>query len=165
LFLALFIAAFVSGIIYYNPLASIDRERSVYRFKYEAPKSMGRNLLEYLANPLLSPAFRNEFSDDNDIVQYFLRCLMLELPSAKNANAFVNSILSSQNPILQTASLEMLKEKYLGYTLTENARSHYAIIVEKIVKSKKMRGAIHEKQIKRSRNLLDIKKNLSKSGE
>lgn len=155
-------AAMYSGILYVNPLAKTDPKQSLRRFRYDAPKSIGTNLLKYLVNPLLAPAFRKFLDDENEVVSYFARYLMLELPSSPNANLFVKNVLASQNTVLQTCSLEELKGKYLGYGLSGSDLEHYKTIIKGVEKSTLSGKLLKSQTLKKKRMLLDIKENLSK---
>lgn len=154
-------ACLISGILYINPLAAMDPEKAVNRFKYDAPKSICSNLLDYLVNPLLSPAFRQLFESKSEIVQYFARFLMLQLPSSENSLAFVKNLKNSNNIVLNTCSLEELKSKYLGYSISLESRREYAKIIEEISSEFSNNGLIDSSKLKRRRNLIDIKRNLS----
>lgn len=72
-----------SGILYFNPRAGDESSDYHHKFKVALANSVGKNIVEYLANPLLSPAFRDILSDEDEIMQFFIRYLMLELPHEK----------------------------------------------------------------------------------
>ena len=150
-----------SGILYINPLAEIDIERSKQEIKYLLPMSFASMLGELLANPQLAPAYREllKHHEGSEITRYLARQLLLEIPSNKNKKVFVDDLINAKEIVLQTCSLQGLKEKYLGYSLSEESRVYYSDIIASIAKEPKLEVSFQYKDLQKRRLLSDMKKN------
>ena len=154
-----------SGILYINPLAEIDPERSVKEFKYSVPESFADIVGNLMSNPQLSPAVRKLLNGESEITRYLVRHLLLESPNDVNASNFVNDIKKSAEIVLQTSSLRRLKEKFLGYSIDDEHRRYYSGIVEVIAADPQLSSNLQHSSLVKQRMLADMKKNLSGDAE
>ena len=150
-------AYFHSGILYINTMADTDPDRARREFKFMAPSAMARVLSEAMNNALLAPAFRKLLNDDSEIVQFLARHLVLEIPGEANRKAFVESLEKSDHLVLQTCSLNRLKYKFLGYSISSKSKSYYNGIIEDIAQKTSLRSRIQHQQLKKRRLLVDMR--------
>ena len=150
-------AYYYSGILYLNPMAKTDPEAARREFKFMAPASMARILSEAMNNALLAPAFRRLLEEDSEVVRFLGRHLLLEIPGTANRKAFVDSLEASNELVLQTCSLNRLKHKYLGYSISPKSKSFYTGIIKDIARKTSLRDRIHQEQWKKSRMLVDMR--------
>ncbi|MDE0381982.1 MAG: metallophosphoesterase [Rhodospirillales bacterium] len=154
-----------SGVLYINPLAELDPERSVREFKFSAPASFGDVLTELMANPLLSPAFRELLREDSPVVRFLARHLLLEAANERNEEAFIRSLSEESSVVLQTCSLRKLKKKYLGYAISKEDRGYYENVIRGVGKSQSMRMQLGGDNLRRNRMLMDMKTKARKDDE
>ena len=150
---------YYSGIVYINPLAEIDLERSKREMRYLLPMSFARNLGDLLINPQLAPAYREllKYRKDNEIIRYLSRHLLLAIPGSKNQRAFLDNLLKSKSIVLQTCSIRGLREKFLGYSLSDESRTHYSNIIHSIANDPTLGATLQSKDLRKRRLLSDMR--------
>ena len=150
-------AFFHSGILYINPMVNTDPVGARREFKFMAPASMARVLSEAMNNPLLAPAFRKLLNEESDIVKFLARHLLLEIPGDANRRAFVESLEKTDHLVLQTCSLNRLKYKYLGYSISDGSKTFYRGIIDDIAFKTSLSKRINHDQWKKHRLLVDMR--------
>ena len=123
------------GVLFINYGAAIDRAKSVADFKYNAPNSISRILAESTKNPQLSLALRTVLPTLSDMGALFAREALLALPTKRNKQAYLESVTTSGDKTLVTASMRALKREYLGSGRNTELREYTSGIVEGIRKS------------------------------
>ena len=113
------------GVVYIYPLAGLDVEKACKEFKLNAPATIAGMIVEHMNNAQLAPVYRKWLEDSSEIVNFVGRHLLLEVPSPRNRRAFVDSVESTEELVLQTCSLDRLKHKYLGYSVSDEEREFY----------------------------------------
>ena len=152
-------AAFLySGILYLNPMVNTDPLRARREFKFMAPASMASVLSDTMNNALLAPAFRQLLKGRSDIVNFLTRHLLLEIPGDANRKAFVESLEEAEHLVLQTCSLNRLKYKYLGYSISDRSKAFYRGIIDDIAHQTSLSSRINHDQWKKHRLLVDMRK-------
>ncbi|KZL19910.1 hypothetical protein [Pseudovibrio sp. Ad37] len=155
---------FRSGILYFNPLVEIDPEKARRDFKFAAPNSFARVLGDLMANPQLSPAFRRLLKSNSELARYLARHLLLEIPNSENRIAFLEDLMKSDNLVLQTCSMNQLKNKYLGYALDEESRLYYKSMIKAITSNSELLNQNQQRALEKRRMLADMKRNFEHAG-
>ena len=134
-----------SGILYINPLAAIDVERSAKDFKYSANLSVAQMASELMGNSQLNLALAHviKIGPENEFQDFLIRNLLMDIPSRENASFVIQSIVSSGILTLQIASLRELKSKYVDYKATEAEQKHHKSIILGLNKEKSVRGKLN----------------------
>ena len=146
------------GVVYIYPLAGLDVEKACKEFKLNAPATIAGMIVEHMNNAQLAPVYRKWLEDSSEIVNFVGRHLLLEVPSPRNRRAFVDSVESTEELVLQTCSLDRLKHKYLGYSVSDEEREFYGGIVEELAKRSKLIGAPERQHLRKRRLLADMRR-------
>ena len=145
------------GVVYIYPLAGFDVEKARKDFKLNAPATVAGMIVEHMNNAQLAPVYRKLLDDSNEVVKFVARHLLLEVPSARNRRAFVESVEGTEELVLQTCSLDRLKHKYLGYSVSDEEREYYGGIVEDLAKKAKLIGTPERHRLTKRRLLADMR--------
>ena len=145
------------GVVYIYPLAGLDVEKARKDFKLNAPASIAAMIVEHMNNAQLAPVYRKLLDDKSEIVRFVARHLLLEVPGSRNRKAFVGSLESTKEIVLQTSSLERLKYKYLGYSVSDEEREYYGGIVADLAEKVKLIGTPERERLKKRRLLADMR--------
>jgi predicted phosphodiesterase len=154
-------AVVLDGILYLNPLAGIDNQKSRAEFCYDAPMSFGRVVREALSNPKLSPVFRELAHQGSEMRRYFIRRLLLDHSTNDNTGPYVKSLLDSTELVLQTSSLRELKRDFILESHSEPRKSFLNGIVDSVAKSQKI-GTLFSKRDLEKRRLIEVMKKNAK---
>jgi hypothetical protein len=137
--------------------AAINQAKSIAEFKFNAPNSVSRILADAVKNPQLSVALRAVLPKLTSMGALFAREALLGLPSRDNQQAYLNSIKSSNDTTLVTASMRSLKRAYLGSGRNTEVRAHTSGIVEGIRKAIGERALGDPSALNKQRLLRDMK--------
>ena len=151
------VAHYHGGIMYLYPFAGVDEVMARKWFKMNASSSVAQMVVENLNNPQLAPVYRKLLDQGNEVVQFLIRHLLLEIPDTRNRRAFVGSLQNAEELVFQTCSLSHLKHKYLGYSVTDEEREFYSGVVSDIAGKLKLIGGIEREQLRKKRLLADMK--------
>ena len=154
------VAHYHGGIVYIYPLAGVDAGRARKEFKISAPSTVAQMVVEHVNNPQLAPVYRKMLEQGNELVRFLIRHLLLEVPGARNRKAFVESLQSTKEPVLQTCSLVRLKYKYLGYSVSDDEREFYSGVVSDITEKLKLISGVEREHLKKKRLLADMRDRL-----
>ena len=145
------------GVRFINYGAAINQAKSIAEFKFNAPNSVSRILADAVKNPQLSVALRAVLPKLTSMGALFAREALLGLPSRDNQQAYLNSIKSSNDTTLVTASMRSLKRAYLGSGRNTEVRAHTSGIVEGIRKAIGERALGDPSALNKQRLLRDMK--------
>lgn len=145
------------GVRFINYGAAIDRAKSVSEFKYNAPNSISRILAEATKNPQLSVALRTVLPTLSDMGALFARDALLALPGKLNQQAYLASVIASNDKTLTTASMRTLRREYLGSGRNTELRAHTTGIVEGMRKAAGDRALGNLDSLNKQRLLRDMK--------
>ncbi len=140
------------GILYINPLAAIDIDKSKREFKLNANISVATMASDLMGTSQLGLALSRVSDSENEFQNFIIRNLLMDIPSSDNAQYIVQSIANSKIPTLQIASMRELKNKYVSYKTNDQERAYQKEIIE---------GLNKEKNIRKHLNLTDLKRRLS----
>lgn len=151
------------GIIYINPLAAIDVEKSKREFKFSAPMSVAIMAAELLGSSQLNLALQKISGVDNDFFNFIVGNLLLSIPSKKNQTIIAHGIASCETPTLQLSSLKLLKEKYLSYNASKDEVLFCKDIIDSLSGQRSVKGRINVNVLEKQRLISEIRK--KKGGE
>lgn len=146
-----------SGILYINPMAAFDVERSKRDFKINANASVALMASELMGTPQLGLALSRVTNSTNEFHNYIIRNLLMDIPSEDNADFVIKSIVNSQITALQIASLRALKAKYVSYRTSDTERHHHKSIIDGLNKEKNTRGQLDIVQLEKRLSLEKMK--------
>ena len=146
------------GVVYIYPLAGLDVDKARKEFKLNAPATVAGMIVEHMNNAQLAPVYRKLLEDSSEIVNFVGRHLLLEVPSPRNRRAFVDSVECTEELVLQTCSLDRLKHKYLGYSVSDEEREYYSGIVAELANKAKLIGAPERQHLRKRRLLADMRR-------
>ena len=146
------------GVVYIYPLAGSDVDKARKEFKLNAPATVAGMIVEHMSNAQLAPVYRKLLEDSSEIVRFVGRHLLLEVPSPTNRRAFVDSVEGTEQLVLQTCSLERLKHKYLGYSVSDEELEYYGGIVADLSKKAKLIGGPERQHLRKKRLLADMRR-------
>ena len=146
------------GVVYIYPLAGSDVKRARKDFKLNAPATVAGMIVEHMNNAQLAPVYRKLLDDTSQVVRFVARHLLLEVPSSQNRRAFVKSLEGTKELVLQTCSLDRLKYKYLGYSVSGKERDFYGGIVADLAEKAKLIGIPEREQLRKRRLLADMRR-------
>ena len=156
------VAHYHGGVMYIYPFAGVDSVRARREFKMSATSSVAQMLVDHMNNPQLAPVYRKIMAQDNEVVQFLIRHLLLEIPGTPNRKAFVENLGSAKEPLLQTCSLIRLKEKYLGYSVSDDEREYYSEVISEIAQKSNLISSIEREQLRKKRLLANMRNKMRK---
>ena len=151
------VAHYHGGIMYTYPFAGVNAEQARKEFKTSASSTVAQMVVEHMNNPQLAPVYRKILEQGNEVAQFLIRHLLLEIPGSRNRRAFVESLQSAKEPILQTCSLSRLKYKYLGYSVSDDEQEFYSGVVSDIADKLKLIGGVERDQLRKKRLLANMR--------
>lgn len=146
-----------SGILYINPMAAYDIEKSKKEFKINANASVSHMASDLMGTAQLGLALSRVSDTTNEFQAYIIRNLLMDIPSDDNKDFVVRSVINAQIPTLQIASLRALKAKYVNYKTSEAERSHQKSIINGLNKDKATHEQLNITQIERRLSLEKMK--------
>ncbi|WP_158966071.1 metallophosphoesterase [Chachezhania sediminis] len=135
------------GILYINPLAGHDVEKSKRDFRINSNASVATMASDLMGTQQLGLALSRVSDSKNEFHNYIIRSLLMDIPSRDNCNFVVMSIANSEVPTLQIASLSALKEKYVSYRTSDSERKHQKLIIDGLNKERNIRRQLNVDQI------------------
>ena len=156
------VAHYHGGVMYIYPFAGVDSERARREFKMSASYSVAQMVVDHMNNPQLAPVYRKILAQGNEVVQFLIRHLLLEIPAAPNRKAFVKNLGSAKEPMLQTCSLIRLKEKYLGYSVSDDETEFYREVISEIAQKSNLINNLEHEQLRKKRLLANMRDKVRK---
>ena len=127
-----------------------------------ASSTVAQMVVDHMINPQLAPVYRKILAQENEVVQFLIRHLLLEIPDAPNRKAFVENLGSAKEPMLQTCSLLRLKEKYLGYSVSDDEMEFYSGVISEIARKSNLISNVEHEQLRKKRLLVNIQDKVRK---
>ena len=153
---------FHGGVMYIYPFAGVDSERARREFKMSASYSVAQMVVDHMNNPQLAPVYRKILAQGNEVVQFLMRHLLLEIPAAPNRRAFVKNLGSAKEPMLQTCSLIRLREKYLSYSVSDGETEFYGEVISEIAQKSNLINNLEHEQLRKKRLLANMRDKVRK---
>lgn len=144
------------GILYLNPMAALDLERSKREFRINANASVAEMASEMMGTSQLGLALSRVAHDTSEFQSFIIRNLLMDIPSSDNSDYVINSVANSRIPALQIASLRSLKEKYVSYKTSEGERRHQKSIIDGLNRQRNIHRQLNITQIERRLSLAKI---------
>lgn len=148
------------GVLYINPSAAHNPDKSRRDFKFNAPATVAKMASDLMGTSQLGMALSRASRTTNEFHEFVIRTLLMDIPSADNADYVVKSIANSQTSALQISSLRTLRSKYVSYRSSAAEEKHHRSIIEGLNKEKNIRSIVDFDRIERNKNLSDIKAKL-----
>jgi len=145
------------GIRFINLGAAVDPEKSYKDFKFNAPNTASRIIVDTLRNPQLAVAIRSLIDDLEPMSQLFARNILLEMPSNHNKDAFLDSIKGETDINLITCALRTLRTRYLSAGRNQGRRDYLEGIVEAISKDPRVAARVDIAKLRRARLVQDLR--------
>lgn len=150
------------GILYVNPIAGYDVEKSKREFKYSAPSTMSQMASDLMSTNQLGMALEKIMTKENEFHQFIARNLLMDIPSSSSSKAVIESIIKSDKMTLQVSSLRLLKMKYTNYRSNETVQKHHKSIIEGLNKEKNIHKELDYERLKKRLSLKKLKDSANK---
>lgn len=149
----------INGILYINTKVAYDPDGARETIKFDIPRSVARITYNSLFNRQLAPVFLALEGELDEPTSFMLNRLILGIQSQEGRQNWVKRFEKELGSVLKTSSVQILKEQYLGFSISSSDRIHHEKLIAELSKRDGRISQSEAQHLKKIKNLQSMNRN------